>query len=253
MGASAGGNAYNQALSEGFSPDSARAYGMLTGASEAALQYLLGGISKLGGRLTSKTVQAAINKIDNTILRFAAEQGIHMLGEGTEEYLQEILTPVFRNIVFDENNQIKPFSQEALYAGLLGALSAGIMEGPSILANTISNRQATGNAGHNEIQNTNTPSETMPVIRSGINGEIIDNAGENQYNNIRGEQRETEVYQTEYPTTQNQAGGYAGVSGQAVTGDYSGTAQRQYDRRADYRGVGLDVAQSLQNQGIRRI
>ena len=250
MGASAGGNAYNQALSEGFSPDSARAYGMLTGASEAALQYLLGGISKLGGRLTSKTVQAAINKIDNTILRFAAEQGIHMLGEGTEEYLQEILTPVFRNIVFDENNQIKPFSQEALYAGLLGALSAGIMEGPSILANTISNRQATGNAGHNEIQNTNTPSETMPVIRSGINGEIIDNAGENQYNNIRGEQRETEVYQTEYPTTQNQAGGYAGVSGQAVTGDYSGTAQRQYDRRADYRGVGLDVAQSLQNQGI---
>ena len=59
-----------------------------------------------------------------------------MLSEGGEEYLQEILEPVVRNVAFDENNEFKPFTADALYSGIMGALSAGMLEGPGTIANT---------------------------------------------------------------------------------------------------------------------
>ena len=47
LGLSASGNAYQQALAEGYSPKQARSYSVLVGASEAGLQYVLGGIGAL--------------------------------------------------------------------------------------------------------------------------------------------------------------------------------------------------------------
>lgn len=47
LGASAGGNAYTQKLNEGYSSEAAQNYATLVGASEGALQYLLGGIGAL--------------------------------------------------------------------------------------------------------------------------------------------------------------------------------------------------------------
>lgn len=135
LGASASGNAYGQALQEGYTPQQARAYSLLVGASEAGLQYLLGGVGSLGGKLTGKTAQAAVQNIDNALLRVAADLGVHMAGEGAEEYLQEILDPVFRNLMFDEDNEIKLVSQEAAYSFLLGAITAGLLEGGSITVN----------------------------------------------------------------------------------------------------------------------
>lgn len=137
LGASASGNAYNMAVNEGYTEDEARNYAVLVGASEAGLQYLLGGIGSLGGKVTGKTAQMAVQNIDNALLRISAEIGINMAGEGAEEYLQEILEPVFRNLVFDENNEIKLVSEEAAYSFMLGALTAGLMEGGHITASDI--------------------------------------------------------------------------------------------------------------------
>ena len=50
MSLSASGGAYNQAIKDGKDPGEARLYAGLVGASEGLLQYLLGGISKLGGK-----------------------------------------------------------------------------------------------------------------------------------------------------------------------------------------------------------
>lgn len=134
LGASVGGNAYNQALAEGYTQEQARNYGVLTAASEAALQYLLGGIGSLGGKLTGRAAQATIQNIDNALLRTAADIGFNMAGEGAEEYLQTILEPVYRNLIFDENNEVNLVSEDAAYSFLLGALSAGLMEGGGRLA-----------------------------------------------------------------------------------------------------------------------
>ena len=127
MGASAGGGAKMEALRDGYTLDQANSYGLLVGASEATLQYLLGGISKLGGAATKGIGKAAISKIDSVLGKIAVNSVIDMSGEFTEEYLQEILNPVFRNICLDENNEFKVFTEDALFSGIVGALSAGIL------------------------------------------------------------------------------------------------------------------------------
>ena len=137
LGASAAGNAYNQALKDGYGKEEARNYAALAGASESVLQNVLGGISKLGGIATNNVIQKAIGNIDNAILRIAVNSGISMAGEGFEEYLQEILDPAFKNLCFDENNEIRLFSADAAYSFLLGALTAGLLEGPVTIANEI--------------------------------------------------------------------------------------------------------------------
>ena len=68
LGASAGGNAYGQAMAQGYTQEQAASYGLLVGVSEAGLQYLLGGIGKLGGALTAKAARA-ISNIDKALLR----------------------------------------------------------------------------------------------------------------------------------------------------------------------------------------
>lgn len=138
LGASAKGNAYNQALKDGYTQQEARNYSTLIGASEAALSYVLGGIGKLGGIATNKAAQAAIRNIDNALLRIAANVGINMAGEGFEEYLQEILEPVYRNLCFNENNEFRIFTEEAAYSFLLGSLTAAFMEGGSNISSGIS-------------------------------------------------------------------------------------------------------------------
>ena len=148
LGAGAMGNAYNQVRKEGYAEGEARVYSILTGASEAGLQYLLGGISKLGGKLPAKLAQG-IGNIDNALLRVSAKIGINAFSEGTEEYLQDILAPVFKNLAYGEQNSVPVYTEEALYSFLLGAITAGVIEG----GGTISASRAGNNiieAGHSQ-------------------------------------------------------------------------------------------------------
>lgn len=142
MGLSAGGSAKAQALREGYTAEQATSYGLLIGASEGALQYLLGGISKLGGKLTGGIVQKAIQNIDDSLLRIASTYAIKMAGEGTEEYLQEILDPIYRNLLFDESNQINLTDPEAVYSFMLGALTAGVLDTPDTVREGRNNTQS---------------------------------------------------------------------------------------------------------------
>ena len=135
---SAGSAAYSQAIEEGYSAKQAQNYGVITGLSEAFLEKALGGIAGMGGKITGKSVEAAIKNIEKAGLRMLAEGTIDMAGEFTEEYLQEILDPVFRNITLDENNEFKPFTADALYAGMLGALSAATVNAGPLAIEAIS-------------------------------------------------------------------------------------------------------------------
>ena len=137
MGTGARGNAYANALREGYSYREAGNYATLIGASEAALQYLLGGISKLGGKLSGNLLSKTVRNIDNAALRIAVKLGSNMLSEGSEEYLQSILEPVYRNLCFDENNEFKLVTEDAAYSFLLGALTSGIMDGGSTISEGI--------------------------------------------------------------------------------------------------------------------
>lgn len=142
LGASAGGNAYTQALNEGRSTDEARTYATLIGASEGAFQYLLGGIGSLGG-IGVRSIASKIGALDNVLGRIASSTAGKLVGnmisEGTEEGLQELLEPAFRTLVFDE--EYNADFEDVAYSFLLGALSAGIIDAPGAVREGIQQRR----------------------------------------------------------------------------------------------------------------
>ena len=138
MGMSAAGGAYQEALNEGYDKNQARGYGLLVGASEIVMEKILGGISALGGNALGKSLTQNLTNADTALKMIAKKLGASMLSEFSEEYLQEVLTPVFQNLMLGTDNEVKLFSAEALYSGILGALTAGIMEGPTAIAGEVS-------------------------------------------------------------------------------------------------------------------
>ena len=126
LGASAGGNAYAEKRRQGYSEDEAAAYATMVGASEAGLQYVLGGISKLGATPLAKATEM-VSKIDNAFGQAAIKLGANMLSEGVEEGLQSVLEPAFATLILDEKYQVSP--QEVVTSFLMGALTAGLLEG----------------------------------------------------------------------------------------------------------------------------
>lgn len=175
IGLSSGGNAYREGRDMGYSHNEAITYGALTGASEAGLQYLLGGVSKLGAGVTSGKVGNVVSKaldkvvknkaVADTVARYVADMG----SEATEEYLQSVLEPVFRNIAAGENNDIDLLSDEALYSAMMGALTAGLFNAPD-MASGINNARSTAVAEHLEPSNAQlkyfTPEEASDPRKS---------------------------------------------------------------------------------------
>ena len=141
LGSSAGGNAYQEMINLGYDKGQARAYATLVGGSEAILQYALGGISSLGGGSNAGIFQSIAGKwlphVDNAFARVAIKLGGNMLDEGLEEGIQEILNPWFKNLVLNTNEKVN--WSEVAYSGLLGALTAGFMEGPTTIAGDVNN------------------------------------------------------------------------------------------------------------------
>ena len=135
MGASAMGNAYNEMVELGYNEWQARGYGVLVGASEAVLQYFIGGISKLGGKVTGNALGNLVAKLDNAIARTAIQVGGNMISEGVEEALQTVLEPAFKALMTGEEFE-SPEWEDVWYSALLGALTAGVMEGAPTIANT---------------------------------------------------------------------------------------------------------------------
>ena len=130
LGASAGGNAYREMINLGYDKGQARSYAALVGGSEALLQYALGGISSLGGGsegIFQTMAGKLLPHVDNAFARVAIKLGSNMLDEGLEEGLQEILNPWFQNMVLNADAKVN--WSEVAYSSLLGALTAGVMEG----------------------------------------------------------------------------------------------------------------------------
>ena len=172
LGISAGGNAYKGGRDMGYTHGQSLAYGALVGASEAGLQAVLGGISNLGLGITEEAAGGAISRalgkvIKNTGVTDAIGRYIANMGsEATEEYLQSLLEPVFKNVVAGEQNEFNPLDEEALYSGLMGALTAGLFESPRLALNVRGARHAERefNAALNSMQRENTAAQEQSPV-----------------------------------------------------------------------------------------
>ena len=164
MGGSAAGNSYQEKLNLGWDKSQARVYSTVVGVSEGALQYALGGIGSLGGKITGKSAQAIARGIDNAAARFAVTYGMNMASEGIEEGLQEVLTPFFENLAlgYAKNDFSDIEWEQVAYSGLLGALSAGFLEGGSTAANVFGENHKAKGIGA-EIRSSEQVSDMLDV------------------------------------------------------------------------------------------
>ena len=135
MGGSAAGNAYQQDLNEGNDKNEARLYATTIGTLEGVLQYLLGGIGKLGG--TSAYISNAVSSIKNGGLRFALEYGGKIASEAFEEGLQEVLDPIVKNAIHGTDENID--WENAAYSALLGGLMGGVFGAGEVRNSHLSN------------------------------------------------------------------------------------------------------------------
>ncbi len=134
MGGSAAGNAYQEMINLGYDKGQARTYSTLVGVSEAYLQKMMGGISALGG--TGGKIAKAVDSIDNALAKFSIRLGGSIASEAIEEGAQEILSPIFQNIVAGYDTADVDWGEVA-YSALLGGLSGGVMEGAPLAVNSV--------------------------------------------------------------------------------------------------------------------
>ena len=149
MGASAGGNAKVEMLNLGYSKEQANTYGAMVAIAEGSMEYLLGGITKLGGVLPDGITGKILTKVDNAFARAAIKIGGSMASEGFEEGLQTVIEPWLKEIATGVDWD-DPNIDEVLYSSLLGALSAVGLEGSGVVAGEVSTYKA-----GKKIRNTN--------------------------------------------------------------------------------------------------
>ena len=138
-----GGGAYNEAKRQGATEEQATKYGAVIGGLEMGMEKLLGGFESVYGKSAmGKVTDKIMSKVlSNQALRRAVSG---MGGEFSEEYLQEFLEPIVKNVILEEKNgadfwnsanleegikQLSSqfFNKENLYAGLLGGLTSGVI------------------------------------------------------------------------------------------------------------------------------
>ena len=152
LGASAAGHAKAEMLNRGYSKGQANFYGLMVGASEAGLQYLLGGITKFGGKAPEGLTKLALSKVDNAFARVAISLGMNMASEGLEESLQTVIEPWLKSLATGVDFE-SPDIDEVLYSGLLGAVTSLIMEGGTTIAGEVNVRNQGANLKKSGAEN----------------------------------------------------------------------------------------------------
>lgn len=123
FGASAAGQAAEQALNEGATMDEAMLYGTASGGVETGIEALSGGVSKffMGKGATSKFINKATSKIKNKAVKKIFKVGLETVGEGVEEIASDIADPYLQRIYKDADEIEKPTLEDLGTSFLIGA------------------------------------------------------------------------------------------------------------------------------------
>ena len=207
-----GKGAYNEAINEGKSNEQALKYGMAIGTLETTLGKVLGGIPQAFGKGAGANVTK--NVLSKVIKNKPLRDIISNSGaEFTEEYLQEYLNPIVRNVTLDENNEAKFFSMQNLEAGLMGAFTSAVMNTPSTISNIRNERQMRSTYNENESRISNLKNdasilqEQLRNAQNVVQAQPIQEQIENAINEIRGLREQNnqirQVIDVDTPTLSN--------------------------------------------------
>ena len=131
------GSGASEARQEGATISEQTAYGIISAGIEIATEKIVGGVpfaDKLG------MTGVADDAVENGVIKLAqmikgsprvAKAFVYLAnmgGEGVEEMIAEILSPIAKRMIYDKNADMATI-EEVLYSGLLGAGISGIMGG----------------------------------------------------------------------------------------------------------------------------
>lgn len=149
MTVSAGGNDYTQSLREGHTQDEAARHAVMVGLSEGLLESVLGMSVTGGGKLVSMLGKKTAKAMTGAVADVGKALMATMASNGTEEYFQEVLVPVFDTIAYGEEFQgLDLTDPEALRSAVMGALVAVVGDSPEI-ASKVYGTKAVGKEWNN--------------------------------------------------------------------------------------------------------
>ena len=187
LGASSAGNTYTETRKEGATEEQAKTLAILTGFSEGALQYVLGGIGKIGSKALPKGATKAVTNVISRVIKspraLSALNKIiaktsDMGSEALEEYLQSILEPQFRNLALNEENQIDLLDEEALYSALLGAFTSLAIGGSPETTNNAAGAQSTTDTQQQPLQTIESQPVLQQETRPGVGDTVVTPSGD---------------------------------------------------------------------------
>lgn len=159
-----------QALQENpfTSNDTARLYGLGNAGIEMGTEYLTGGLAKVPGAIKLGDMAGkAVEGIGNPLLKTVAKSAGDIAGEAGEEMLSEAVNPFLQRMTYNPDAE-NASAKDIAYAGLLGGLGAGVINGTVNLA---------GRAASAGANRQNQPFSVQNMIKNAQNqGESSQNA-----------------------------------------------------------------------------
>lgn len=200
LGTSAGGNAYLEARAEGKDRGESLLYGALSGGSELVMGQILGAATNMGGGILRKAAgrlgstaagqqaaslfNRALSRVSKSSTFQAAAKHVlaEMGSEGAEEYFQDLVNPLFRNLAFGENNEFALFTEDAAYSFLLGALSGGMFAAGDSAIRRLRGQHIDGGTGTPTLESITRDSQYFQGVadEAALEQRFADLAAENQ-------------------------------------------------------------------------
>lgn len=169
LASSSYGGALQEAYLNGATEEEATKYAIGSTAVEIASEWITGGIPGTGGKGGIDVfADKGIDKISNKLVQDLVRYGYKMVGEGVEEGIAEIMSPILKNATYTSGEKIN--WQDVLNSAIVGGISAGIIEAP----NTVSNIS-------NDIKQ-NKNNTKLPTVNDLVKQEQSSNTNSNQVN-----------------------------------------------------------------------
>lgn len=139
MGISSFGSGVEQAYNQGATRGEATGYGLLNSGIEVATEKMFSGVGGVLGK--GELDDAIINGINKNIKNQLAQKltsfGIKSLGEGTEEFIGDLMQPLAQKLTYASEEDLMKLYKDQNYLEdfVSGVLSAAIMQGSTIPIN----------------------------------------------------------------------------------------------------------------------
>lgn len=158
---------YKKVKNEGYSDKQAIANTAIATGTEFLTEKLLGG---LAGRLTGGEASAVEDAVSKAVSKVVSNpQAAKLIGsmtsEGLEEFTQEYIGALNDKITLGKDTNLEDLVKDSLYSGLVGAGTAGVVEGG---INSINVARPSFNQNNQPIRSQETPIQA-PITQNNIN------------------------------------------------------------------------------------